>query len=144
VPAILAHDFSRTEIDRDNLLMERLPGTPISHLRGLTQDAFDDILRQVGRCLRQIHEIMGGRYGYVGEHRPMEPQADWPSAFQVMWHKLLDDIEHCGGYSPDEATRMRRLLDRHAEVFDHPVRVRPLNPVPRGGSARPAALGTAG
>src|SRR5207245_1602958 len=37
--AVLAHDFSHTEIDRDFLLMERLPGTPISHVGGLTQGA---------------------------------------------------------------------------------------------------------
>jgi aminoglycoside phosphotransferase (APT) family kinase protein len=76
VPAVLAHDFSHTAIDRDYLLMEWLPGTPISRLGGLSQDAFDDILRQVGRCLRQVHGISGNRYGYVGEHRPMEPQLD--------------------------------------------------------------------
>lgn len=118
VPAILAHDFSRTG---DYLLMERLPGTPIGHLQGLTQDAFDEILRQVGRCLRQVHAITGNHYGYVGDHRPMEPQSDWPSAFQITWHKLLDDIEGCGGYTPEEATRMRQLLDRYVELFDRPV-----------------------
>src|SRR4051812_25912583 len=100
VPAILAHDFGHAEIDRDYLLMERLPGTPLSNVRGLTQAALDDILRRVGGCLRQVHEIAGALYGYVGEHRPMEPQADWPSAFLVMWDLLLDDIERCGGYSP--------------------------------------------
>ena len=121
VPAVLAHDFSRTAIDRDYLLMERLPGTPVAHLGGLTQDAFDDILRQVGRRLRQVHNIGGDQYGYVGDHRPMEPQPDWRSAFHVMWHKLLDDIEGCGGYQLDEASRMRRLLDRHAGVLDRPV-----------------------
>ena len=74
----------------------------------------EDLLREVGRCLRQVHAITGDRYGYVGEHRPMEPQGDWASAFAVMWHKLLDDIERCGGYSEEEATGMRRLLDRHS------------------------------
>ncbi len=121
VPAILAHDFGHTEINRDYLLMEQLPGTPIAHLGCLTQDAFNDILRQIGQCLRQVHEITGDRYGYAGDHRPMEPQPDWSSAFHVMWHKLLDDIVRCEGYTPGEATRMRRLLDRHAEVFDRPV-----------------------
>jgi aminoglycoside phosphotransferase (APT) family kinase protein len=121
VPAVLAHDFSHAEIDRDYLLMERQPGTPIFHLGGLTQDTLDDILHQVGRCLRQVHEIGGDQYGYVGEHRPMEPKPDWPSAFHVMWHKLLDDIERCGGFGHDEANRMRRLLDRYIEVFDRPV-----------------------
>jgi aminoglycoside phosphotransferase (APT) family kinase protein len=121
LPEILAYDFSGRDLDRDYLLMERLPGTPISGLANLTRRAFDDILREVGRCLRQVHSLTGDRYGYVGEHRPMEPQTDWPSAFAVMWHKLLDDIERCGGYSPDEATRLRRLLDRHIRGFDHPV-----------------------
>jgi aminoglycoside phosphotransferase (APT) family kinase protein len=121
VPEILDHDFTHAGIDRDYLLMERLPGTPISHIQGLTQDAFEDLLRQVGRCLRQVHSITGDRYGYVGEHRPMEPQPNWPSAFHVMWNGLLDDIERCGGYTPDEATRMRGPLDRHMAAFDRPV-----------------------
>jgi fructosamine-3-kinase len=121
VPSILSHDFSRRDIDRDYLLMEQLPGTPISGLASLTQRGFDAVLRQVGQCLRQVHGLTGNRYGYVGEHRPMEPQPDWASAFVVMWHTLLDDIERCAGYSPDEALRMRRLVDRHIYVFDRPV-----------------------
>jgi aminoglycoside phosphotransferase (APT) family kinase protein len=121
VPAILAHDFSHTEIDRDYLLMERLPGTPISDHPGQTRHATEDLFRKVGRCLRQVHSITGDRHGYLGDHRPMEPQGDWASAFAVMWHKLLDDIERCGGYSAAEAAGMRRLLDRHLRAFDSPV-----------------------
>lgn len=121
VPAILAHDFGHSEIDRDYLIMERVPGTPLSLLPSLAPDALADILREVGRCLRQVHAITGDRHGYVGDHRPMEPQADWCPAFRVMWHSLLDDIELCGGYSPAEAADMRGLLDRHMKVFDRPV-----------------------
>jgi aminoglycoside phosphotransferase (APT) family kinase protein len=121
VPALLAHDFSHSEIDRDYLLMERLPGTPISDHPGLTRHEMEDLLREVGRCLRQVHALTCDRYGYVGEHRPMEPQGDWASAFAVMWHKLLDDVEGCAGYSKAEATGMRRLLDRHLRAFDRPV-----------------------
>jgi aminoglycoside phosphotransferase (APT) family kinase protein len=121
VPEILAHDFGHAAIERDYLLMERLPGTPISGLGNLTGRSFDAILREVGQCVRQAHGVTGDRYGYVGEHQPMEPQADWLSAFRVMWHKLLDDIERCGGYGPDDAAFMRRLLDRHMTAFDRPV-----------------------
>ena len=121
VAEILAHDFGQGAIDRDYLLMERLPGTAISELRGLTQQAFGDILREVGRCLKQAHAVRSDRYGYLGEHRPMEPQPDWPSAFGMMWTNLLDDIERCGGYSPEEAAGMRRLLDRHKSAFDRTV-----------------------
>jgi aminoglycoside phosphotransferase (APT) family kinase protein len=121
VPSILSHDFSRRAIDRDYLLMEQRPGTPIAQLPRLTQRGCDEVLRQVGRCLRQVHGLTGDRFGYVGEHRPMEPQPDWASAFVVMWHKLLEDIERCAGYRPEEVDRMRRLLDRHIKVFDRPV-----------------------
>jgi len=121
VPAILANDFSRSEIDRDYLLMERLPGTPLSQIACLTRASLDDILRGVGSYLRQTHALTGDHYGYVGEHRPMEPQLDWASAFQIMWNLLLDDVEHCGGYSPTEAASMRRLADRHIKVFDRNV-----------------------
>lgn len=38
-----------------------------------------------------------------------------------MWNRLLDDVEHCGGYEPDEALLMRRQLDRHRPVFDRPM-----------------------
>lgn len=121
VPAILANDFLKTEIDRDYLIMEWMPGTPLSGQAGLTPANLEDILRGVGRCLRQAHSLTGEHYGYVGEHRPMEPQSDWPSAFQIMWHSLLDDIERCAGYTPAEAAYVRRLLDRHIKVFDRYV-----------------------
>ena len=121
VPEILAHDFGHGAIDRDYLLMERLPGRPISQLPGLTHEALQGILREIGGCLKQAHASRGDRFGYVGEHRPMEPQPDWPSAFGIMWNRLLDDIEGCGGYRPEEAARMRRLLDRHLGAFDRPL-----------------------
>jgi aminoglycoside phosphotransferase (APT) family kinase protein len=116
VPAILVSDFSRSEIDRDYLLMERMPGTPLYGQTGL-----NDILREVGRCLRQAHALTSDRYGYLGEHQPMEPQPDWASAFQIMWNMLLDDVEQCAGYSSAEAASMRRLADRHIKVFDRHV-----------------------
>jgi fructosamine-3-kinase len=121
VPAIVAHDFSHQDLDRDCLLMERMPGMPISGRGHLSPRAFDAILREVGHGLQQVHSLTGDRYGYVGEHRPMEPRPDWPSAFAIMWHTLLDDIQRCDGYSADEANRMRRLLDRYMRVFDRPV-----------------------
>lgn len=121
VPGILAHDFSHSELDRDYLLMERLPGAPISSTPGLTRESTGSILREVGRCLRQVHSLTDTRFGYLGEHRPMEPQSDWPSAFVQMWNHLLDDIERCKGYSAGEADQMRRLLDRNLAVFERPV-----------------------
>jgi len=120
VPAapILAFDESHEVIDRDFLLMERLPGTALSD--GPPCDP-NRVLRQVGECLAQVHGLTAGAYGYLGEHRPMPPQATWAEAFRVMWGKLIDDIVATGHYNAAEATRLVALLDEHLALFDRPV-----------------------
>jgi aminoglycoside phosphotransferase (APT) family kinase protein len=129
IPAaeVIGRDFSRTFIDRDYLVMSALPGTPLSDVAGLTQTRLDRALQQVGDYLRQLHALTATErlgveaYGYLGEHRPMEPQPTWAAAFHVMWNKLLDDVVACGGYTTQEAQRMRDLLDLYIELFDRPV-----------------------
>jgi len=117
VPAIIAHDFSRKLLERDFLIMELAPGKPLSESFGLSRREFDRVLGETGEALRAVHAIQRESYGYLGEHRPMEPQAGWTEAFAIMWNKLLDDIQSCGGYDAREAGAMRKLLDLHLGVF---------------------------
>jgi len=126
VANIIAYDTSRKHVDRDYLLMERLPGIPLSDSHP-TQAEFDRAMEQTGRYLRQIHEITTDRYGYLGEHNCMEPQADWASAFHIMWNKLVDDVQGSGYYDHNEASFARRLLDRNYRHFDRPVTSRLLH-----------------
>jgi fructosamine-3-kinase len=127
VAEIVGHAFDRERIDRDYVLMTALPGTPLSELSNLTPSRFERVLRQVGEFLRELHalcapECLGvNAHGYLGAHRPMEPQATWMMAFRVMWNKLLDDVAECGCYSAEEAQLMRELLDRHIDHFDRSV-----------------------
>jgi fructosamine-3-kinase len=127
VAEVVGHDFSRARIDRDYLLMSALPGTPLSDVRGLTRAQFDRALKQVGQYLRQLHALTAGkhlgdqRYGYLGAHRPMEPQPTWTAAFRVMWNKLLDDVVACGSYTDEEAQALRDLLELHIAHFERPV-----------------------
>ena len=118
VAPILAFDDSRDAIDRNFLLMERLPGTALSD--GPQCDP-DRVLEQVGECLARVHRLTAERYGYLGEHRPMEPQARWAEAFRVMWGSLLDDIVATGHYDAAEALRLAALLGGHLPLFDRPV-----------------------
>lgn len=135
VAEIVGYDLSRTRIGRDYVLMTALPGTPISDFPGLTRSQFERALRQVGEYLRQLHALTATEclgleseaYGYLGAHRPMEPQSTWAAAFRVMWNSLLDDVVACGSYTPDEAQAMRDLLDLHIEKFDRPVTPRLLH-----------------
>ncbi len=121
VPAVIAFEPEQPRLGRDCLLLERLPGWPLSDHPTLTGHAFGEVLRELGRHLRQVHAVAGEQYGYSGEHRPMEPQPDWPRAFALMWNLLLDDVVRCGGYESEEADSLRRLLDRYQRVFERPV-----------------------
>jgi aminoglycoside phosphotransferase (APT) family kinase protein len=118
VAEIVAFDQSRKVIPRDFLLMERLPGAALSQSPGVRPEP---VLEAVGRCLAEVHALTADRYGYLGEHRPMEPQATWAEAFRIMWGKLLEDIAGVGFYDAGEVERLERLLDRHLALFDRPV-----------------------
>ena len=120
VAQILAYDDSRMLVDRDYLLMERLPGQPLTDA-GLTAERSDRVLEQVGLYLREMHSLVADRYGYLGAHQPMVPQPTWVEAFTVMWNKLLDDVVACGGYAIDEAATFRRLLEIYRPHFDRRV-----------------------
>ena len=126
VAEILAYDTTRAHVDRDYLLMQRLPGDALTHFTG-TARQFEQVLEQTGRYLREIHEITANQYGYLGEHRCMEPQGDWASAFTVMWHKMIDDIVGAGYYDSDEESYAKGLLDKHLAHFDRPVTSRLLH-----------------
>ncbi|MBN1557080.1 MAG: aminoglycoside phosphotransferase family protein [Lentisphaerae bacterium] len=119
VPPILAHDFSRTRLARDFLIMPRLPGGPLSHA-ALAPAARDRALREWGRHVRDIHALTDpeNRFGYLGRHRCMEPQPAWRDAFLLMYRKLLDDIAGCGVYDASTADDAQRLVEDHAEVFE--------------------------
>jgi len=120
VPAarILGYDDSHEIVDRDYLLMERLPGQALCDTPGADADA---VLREVGRCLAQVHGLTADAYGYLGEHKPMQPQPTWADAFQFMWRKLIEDVLVSGHYDREEADALLRLLDRHLPLFDRPV-----------------------
>lgn len=118
VPPIIAYDDSLTHLDRDFVIMERLPGHPISDV----SCDYAAVLRQIGDYLAQTHGQTADTYGYIGEHRPMEPQTRWVDAFHIMWNKLIDGIVDVGHYDASESALFRDLLDKHITLFDRDVR----------------------
>lgn len=116
VARVVAFDGSLRRVPRDCMLMERLPGTAVSDA---PVAELERVLCETGRYLAETHALTAAQYGYLGDHRPMVPQATWRDAFAIMWNKLLDDVAETGHYSAEEADDLRRLLDRHRGVFDY-------------------------
>jgi len=117
VAPVVALDTSHEWIASDCILMNRLPGEPLTSV-GVDTDL---VFAQVGEMLAQTHRITRARYGYLGAHRPMDPQPTWTDAFVVMWSKLIDDICGVNMYSRDEGDMFRRLLDGCVTMFDGTV-----------------------
>ena len=118
VAPILVYDDSHELIDRDYMLMQRLPGVPMSEAEGADMNA---VLRQVGQCLAQVHALSADQYGYLGAHHPMPPRATWVQAFEIMWNLLIDDVVAAGHYDAHESEVMRQLLQVCHKFFERPV-----------------------
>ena len=121
VPQIFVYDTSHESIDRDYLIMERLPGRPLTEMRNLSRRGYDDVLAQVGHHLGALHEIVAEQYGYLGAHHPMEPQDRWWRAFRIMWDRMTDDIFAVGAYDESERRFMKEILTDHTRYFDREV-----------------------
>ena len=118
VAEIVAYDDALELVDRDYVLMARLPGDPMTDRPQADQNA---VFRQVGAYLAQAHRLTAETYGYIGAHRPMPPQATWVDAFATMWRRLVDDVVSVGHYDDEERRFFLTLLDRHLPLFDRPV-----------------------
>ncbi len=118
VAEILAFDTSRKRLPRNFILMRRLPGNALSEapVSGVSPGK---IYEQVGKALARVHGVRRNRFGYLGAHKPMEPQNSWREAFEVMWNKLVDDIERCGGYTRDEGKLVRLSLFNNLDIFNY-------------------------
>ncbi|MBD3253462.1 MAG: phosphotransferase [Candidatus Lokiarchaeota archaeon] len=117
IPQIYEFDNSRKIIERNYLIMEKMEGIALSQAYFLTQIQRKNIFHQIGQYLQELHNIHASEYGYLGEHRPMEPQKTWWEAFTIMWSKLIDDVFNCGVYSESEAQKYKDLLLSHREYF---------------------------
>ena len=121
VPEILVSDFSRSIINRDFLIMECLPGTPLSE-SFITPHQQDFVYEQTGHYLKELHTTcIEEKYGYLGEHKCMAPADSWVDAFTIIWNKLIDDIMNCQVYDFREADCARQALEQRIEVFQHDV-----------------------
>ncbi|MBN1349655.1 aminoglycoside phosphotransferase family protein [candidate division KSB1 bacterium] len=119
IPTILSYDFSRTQIDRDYLIMNRMPGRSLAEMRQrLTPGQMHRVLFEWGQAIAQLHRIKAKRYGYIGAHHPMEPQIRWDAAFEIMWANMLNDCVNCGVYSEDQRKLGLDLFQQYQNAFD--------------------------
>ncbi len=118
VARIIEYDFSASIVNRDWLLMERLPGRPLSETF-LSKDKNQKLFFQLGRAVKELHAITNNWYGYPTGSNTGPEEKEWYSAFRKMWIRLLKDIESTGIYNAKTVTYLEHLLAEKKDAFIH-------------------------
>ena len=109
-PELVNVDTSRELVDRDWLVMTRLPGTPL-HRAGEI-----DVERALGEAIARLHRVGGTTFGYVG--RPSLQAATWREAFSRIFGAVLDDAMRYDARLPFSVADARATLDAAAPALD--------------------------
>ncbi|MFW5998509.1 MAG: phosphotransferase [Bacillota bacterium] len=116
IPEIYVYDRDRDIINRDYLLMEFIPGTPMSEVQ-LSLLQKEKIMRSTGKYLKELHEnCQNNIFGYP-ENAEIELTSDWISAFKMMWDKMINDLSNCGIYNQKQANKARKALQINLDKF---------------------------
>jgi aminoglycoside phosphotransferase (APT) family kinase protein len=99
-PGLVHVDTSRRLLDRDWIVMTRLPGVSVPHAGEAV-----DVDRELGAALARLHEVAGDAFGYTG--RPALQDGTWRGALARMLDALLDDaarFEAALPFAPEDVT----------------------------------------
>lgn len=91
VPRILVKDLSRSLLDCDYFIMEKLQGDNWGKLDSrITPENNEKLISQVAGYMAEFHNISQGYFGYVKED-PAFRHTSWRSAFSSMVHMTIAD-----------------------------------------------------
>ena len=107
IPKIL----KKGEIEgRNYVIMDKLKGIP-NELNIKT-------MFELGKYIRQLHDIHGNGFGYFGPNNVMGLQKTWQGAFELMWKKLVNNNLKVKGLNKYEAEQFIEIFDEHKKYFD--------------------------
>lgn len=111
VPKVLYYDNSKSACNADYFFMEKLDGESFYKLKcnGMPEEEQKQILTETGRLNKQINEITGGSFGYIG--RPEKQGPDWKDTFLAMISEVLDDGERIEISLGIDYGRLRSLIE---------------------------------
>lgn len=120
IPEIYCYNNEHDLLDHDYLMMEYIEGVPLSEIN-LNDRQQSQLMEKTGSYLKELHDSChGDRYGYPG-NECMQQTSSWVTAFQVMWHKIIDDLEACGVYNKEEGILARKAFENNIKFFERDV-----------------------
>ncbi len=104
VPEVIYHDFSRKLVDRDYIILAFMDGEP---------GPFDHA--EMGRYVRQLHNLKGSRFGYPDRDAVMGDS--WPTLFGEYVRLIFEDCNLCGILNEEEKDNFLTVYKAHHEVI---------------------------
>lgn len=113
VPKVIAFDRSRTLLDGEFFIMEKLEGEPYNKLKeSMTEQERSSVESELGRYARLMHDIKGTGFGpYCA---PMDETMSWREVFLILLNSVLDDGEEAGLPLPIAYQELRDILNSHS------------------------------
>jgi aminoglycoside phosphotransferase (APT) family kinase protein len=110
VPRVIWHDDSKTVLPLNLLVMSKIDGDPLLPLEAsLSEVELFDLYRQMGRTLRQLHEIRMEAFGYLVAEGVKDPHSSNDAYMRFQFGKKLQEFRDLGG-DRDLAVRMERFV----------------------------------
>lgn len=118
VPAVYAHDNSKTLVDCEYFIMEMLEGEPYNKVKEmLTEEQRNQIDYQLGVYNRQLNEIRGERFGLYAAS-DVSASSSWRETFHRLLLGVLADGEQEGVLLPADYDSIRNEVSARLDVLD--------------------------
>lgn len=111
IPEIYYSDFSKTIVDSDYFIMEKLSGVQLDEFR-IGDSNHDNATVKLAQSAAEIHRIKGDGYGY--EQNGLFD--DWYSAIKSMTGNLIEDAR-ASGHSSRRGKKLLSYIERYRYVL---------------------------
>jgi aminoglycoside phosphotransferase (APT) family kinase protein len=117
-PRILLADDSKTLLDLNFVVMTRLVGESLIGLEpSLDRSDTEAVYHQMGRTLRELHDIGLEAFGYIGTDGVVTPFTTNRAYMLSQFERKLGGFDQLGG-RPDLARQLRAYLERSTPLLD--------------------------
>jgi aminoglycoside phosphotransferase (APT) family kinase protein len=118
IPRIVLVDDTRSLLDLSFLVMTRLEGSNLlEQEQALEPSEVSAVYAQMGRALREIHDIAMESFGYIGSHGVVTPFASNRAYMGSQFDRKLGGLAEYG--APDALTAaLHGFVERHAPLLD--------------------------
>lgn len=119
IPAsrVLHLDTSKTIVDRDFMVVDRIDSVPLSD-PSVPEEAKADLLRECGKLVRKLHQIQGEQFGRLAKVVTGQGFDNWYDAMESEFLDVFAKADEFNLFSPALRDRVLAFLRRHKATLN--------------------------